>query len=293
MINNVIESRNNKRIVLCEWHADEPQAVLVLAHGAAEHIYRYKHFANFLASNGITVIGYNQIGHGDNRAHNHEGVYFGPEDGANTLVNDFEDVCLAVYRRYTHLPLFVMGHSMGSMVVRGFAIQTKLMVNGIIICGTLHPDNKTLTGGSFLANLICKTFGKDKYSKRLNKIAFGNLEQIISVNEENIKNYKADKNCGNMFANKSIYDLIQLMKRITSPINISQMLKTNYFIISGQEDAFSHKTKDLQPFLEQLKRDNFVYQTKFYPNMKHEILNEKDNAVVYEDILNFIRNHDQ
>ena len=42
----------------------EPRAVIVIAHGMAEHSGRYDHFARFLAENGFAVYMNDHAGHG-------------------------------------------------------------------------------------------------------------------------------------------------------------------------------------------------------------------------------------
>ena len=42
----------------------EVRAVLQIAHGVAEHIYRYAPFMEFLAENGFVVVANDHLGHG-------------------------------------------------------------------------------------------------------------------------------------------------------------------------------------------------------------------------------------
>ena len=43
----------------------EVRAVLQIAHGVAEHIYRYAPFMEFLANHGFVVVANDHLGHGD------------------------------------------------------------------------------------------------------------------------------------------------------------------------------------------------------------------------------------
>ncbi|MDL2211441.1 alpha/beta hydrolase [Erysipelotrichaceae bacterium OttesenSCG-928-M19] len=289
MIEKIIKNRFNREIVLYCWQVEKPQAVLVLAHGASEHIHRYAKFAQYLKEQGIMVIGYNHLGHAENKIELKEGVFFAQENGHQLLVSDLEDVCLFAYQQYTDLPLIVMGHSMGSLIVRNWAIKSKLLVDGLIICGSLHPSPTLIKSGLLFAKAQIKLFGKYHLSNILNKIAFGSLEKRISYNQENVINYKNDPECGQQFSNQAIYDLMQLMNDIIDDNKIKQSLKTKYFIISGSDDPFSNKTKQLDLYLNSLKRYGFNYSYKFYQNMKHEILNEENKEIVFEDIVAFIR----
>ena len=52
-------------IVVYEWKADQPKAVVFLVHGLGEHAGRYDHVAERLNSWGFAVRSYDQYGHGE------------------------------------------------------------------------------------------------------------------------------------------------------------------------------------------------------------------------------------
>ena len=87
------------------------QAGLIIVHGIAEHGARYRHAAEALARRNIASFVYDQRGHGESL-------------GTRTHIGDFAqfaaDLGLVgqnVQQRFPDLPLFVWGHSMGSVVV--------------------------------------------------------------------------------------------------------------------------------------------------------------------------------
>ncbi|MEO1440725.1 MAG: alpha/beta hydrolase, partial [Chloroflexota bacterium] len=56
---------DNLRIHTETWlPADDPRAVIVISHGAAEHIGRYAHVAARFVAEGYAVYGYDHRGHG-------------------------------------------------------------------------------------------------------------------------------------------------------------------------------------------------------------------------------------
>ena len=55
---------DNTEIYVHSWCVDEPKAVILLAHGMAEHSMRYAGFAEFLNANGISFYCHDQRGHG-------------------------------------------------------------------------------------------------------------------------------------------------------------------------------------------------------------------------------------
>lgn len=285
----IVRTRDNCEIIVSEFKASKTKAIFIIVHGASEHFKRYYDFASFLQKNNILCAGYDLLGHGINRDEKAKGIYFASENGEKKLVNDLEDVVLHYYTHYPKIPIFIFGHSMGSLILRSFAINTRLLVDGIILCGSLQPSDNKIKNGLRLAKIITKLKGKKNVSKLLNSMTFSkNIEKTLSYDNANINNYQKDQYCGDYFTNQAIVDLVTMTKEVIDVNNIRKMLNTNYYIISGKDDPFSDKTKQLEKYINILDISNFQYQYKFYDNAKHEILNEKLKDEVHDDILTFI-----
>ena len=89
----------------------DAKAGLIIVHGIAEHGARYRHVAEALARKNIATFVYDQRGHGES-------------PGTRTHIGDFAEFAAdlrligeSVQQRFAELPLFVWGHSMGSVVV--------------------------------------------------------------------------------------------------------------------------------------------------------------------------------
>ncbi len=108
---------------------DSPRAGLVIVHGIAEHSDRYHHVTAALAGRNIAAFIYDQQGHG---------LFPGPRaDIADfrEFARDLETVGESVRRRFPALPLFVWGHSMGSVVVTLAALDGLRWARGVITTG--------------------------------------------------------------------------------------------------------------------------------------------------------------
>lgn len=118
------------------WTAPSPRAVLVIVHGLAEHSGRYDHVGRHFAGRGWAVYAL------DTRAH-------GRSPGPKVHVGDFdeflEDVrsMVAVAReRHAGLPLFLLGHSQGGLVVLHYALRHPQGLAGVVVTSPLldaHP----------------------------------------------------------------------------------------------------------------------------------------------------------
>jgi acylglycerol lipase len=106
--------------------AHAPKAGLIVVHGLAEHADRYGDIAGTFASRGISCFVYDQHGHGQ-------------RPGVRTHVERFDDfvadlytVGSAIHARQPQLPLFVWGHSMGTIVATLAALQPPAWLRGVI-----------------------------------------------------------------------------------------------------------------------------------------------------------------
>jgi alpha-beta hydrolase superfamily lysophospholipase len=106
--------------------APAPRAALIIVHGMAEYADRYRDIATGFADCGISTFVFDQRGHGDDP---------GPRthvDRFDDFVDDLMEVIAEIRRRYPGLPLFLWGHSMGSMVVTLAAMRQGAGLRGVI-----------------------------------------------------------------------------------------------------------------------------------------------------------------
>ena len=82
--------------------AGKCRAVLQIIHGMTEFIERYEPFAEYLAANGILVVGHDHIGHGQSVLSRRDWGYFAPGNPAGILLQDI------------HQPGFLFGNRLRS-----------------------------------------------------------------------------------------------------------------------------------------------------------------------------------
>lgn len=121
------------------------QAGVIIVHGIAEHSARYRHVAAALSDRNIASFVYDQRGHGEypgTRTHVADFVHF---------ANDLQLIGANVQARFSGLPLFAWGHSMGSIIVTLAAIQGAGWSRGFITTGCAldaMPKLKGLAGAA-------------------------------------------------------------------------------------------------------------------------------------------------
>jgi alpha-beta hydrolase superfamily lysophospholipase len=112
------------------------RAVLVITHGAGEHIGRYRHFVNTLVPAGFVLAGHDQRGHGKSEGKR------GHIDDWEEYRGDLRRFIDMVGKLYPSLPLFLYGHSMGSLVALDYLIYHQRGLAGAVISGTSVEPKK-------------------------------------------------------------------------------------------------------------------------------------------------------
>ena len=112
----------------------DPQRIVVLVHGYAEHGLRYDHVADVLATLGAVVYAPDHIGHGRS-------------EGERALITDFEHVVddlrtLVTIASDAHpgRTLVMVGHSMGGLLTARYAQRYPESLAGIVFLGAVIGD---------------------------------------------------------------------------------------------------------------------------------------------------------
>ena len=282
------------------WTPDqEVRAVLQLVHGMAEYIDRYHDFATFLTGYGFAVIGHDHLGHGSSVTSQEKLGFFAESEGDVIVVDDMHLITEEAMRRYPGLPVFILGHSMGSFMVRKYLTRFSEPLQGAIIMGTgFYPKALTVTGVA-LAKLTCSVKGGMSRSKMLAGLATGQNNKPFapnrtefdwfSRNEENIDRYVADPLCGFMFTSSAYKDFFTVLRQLAEKQDFDKIRKDLPILItSGELDPVggADACRKVEAELKETGINDVTL--KLYPGDRHEILNELDRNQVYQDILSWM-----
>ncbi len=285
-------SRGEGEVFSRLWAPENPRAILMIAHGMAEHSARYDAFARHLANEGWVVCMNDHIGHG--RSSGPKG-FFAEENGWDCVVKDLRALLIEVKRQYPKLPVCMMGHSMGSFLTREYITRWGDELSGCVICGTMGK-NPALAGGLALAKLQCKVKGPKSPGKLLDKMSTGGFYKKIpgavnefawlSLNEQNCIDYKNDPLCGCLFTASAFRDMFSGVQAVTGAQWANRVPKNlPIYVVAGAEDPVGANGQGPSEVARWL-RDAGVQDVtlKLYDNMRHEILNETNRAAVFRDI---------
>lgn len=142
-----------------EWIPDgKVAAVLQMCHGMVEHIDRYDEFARFLAEKGYYVVGHDHLGHGKSVTSKDKLGFFHESKGNTYVIGDIHHLRKITKKKYKDVPYFMLGHSMGSFLLRQYLGLYGDGISGAIVMGTGSKSNLLLTAGKVLCRIIA--FGK-------------------------------------------------------------------------------------------------------------------------------------
>lgn len=284
----------------------EIKATLLIVHGMSEHSGRYAEFAQFLADNGVLVATYDQLGHGQTVKDKYELGFIDEKHPVQALCKDVIIMANKLKEKAQSLtdrpiPHYIMGHSMGSFVVRTVLTHHAMSFNGAILMGTGNSfgfvHHLALSGLGFLNFLNAKK-PNPTFAQALNQYLLGQIRSPISAspfawlseNTDNIREFEADPLCGFVFTNNGWLALQGLVKKAINPAWYAHTpTDFSILLVSGKDDPVGNMGQDIAHLQDELIKHGKTTTALLYPNMRHEPLHETDKEKVYHDILNWLK----
>ncbi|AKU79983.1 alpha/beta hydrolase [Spiroplasma turonicum] len=276
-----------------------PKGIFQIIHGSCGHILFYKDFIKYLNSNNYIVIGFDLRGHGKTCNENNK-RFFSEIDGWTKIVNDVKTINDYIRINYKGLKIFVLGHSLGSFVLRGFISKYNSLINGCIMTGTGYYGKWFLKHRKKLATHNQIKYGNYHFDEQVWKISYKPLNkkfekegntglEWLSINKQNISEAINDPLSGGIFTSAAFKDLFTGLLEIQNTKNI-KAINNNLpiLILSGVEDSVGDFGKGIIKLNNLYKKYNLNTSYKLYKEMRHDILFENNNKLVYKDILSFI-----
>ena len=275
----------------------QPKAVVQLIHGIAEHIARYDDFATFLTAHGYVVAADDHMGHGGSIGSGVKGYFCG---GWLSAVEDEKRLHDEMQKQYPELPYYFLGHSMGSFLLRTYLYTYPDAADKAIISGTGWEDPMKVRLGLLVCRMEEKRVGETNVSPLVTKLMFGSynraFEPVTSPNawicsdEAVVAAYDADPYCGFDATVGLARDLLTGVRMNEQTENLEKMNKQlPVLFVSGCKDPVGNMAKGVLRCIDAFKRSGMKDITiKLYPDGRHEMLNERNKAEVYQDILDWL-----
>lgn len=285
--------------VLVAMPAQTPRAIVQLVHGMCEYKERYIPFMQFLTEQGYVVVIHDHRGHGQSVKSADDLGYF-YEGGYKAAIDDAHAVTELIKARYPSLPLYLFGHSMGSMIVRSYAKRYDHELAGLIVCGC-PSYNVGSSIGQRVAARAAKQHGDHYRSAKIQQLAFGNYNRRFANPQSPnawvcsdtavVARYDADPLCNFIFTANGFYNLFGVMQDAYSRDGW-QMAHPQMpvWFISGADDPCLISPRKFAAAIENMRKVGYTDVTaRLYPDMRHEILNETEKQTVWDDIAAKLR----
>ena len=282
--------------ILCV-ESENPKGIVQISHGMAENKERYLPLMEFFSEHGYTAVMHDHRGHGKSvRQQEDLGYFYNGKEKA--IVEDLHQITLWIKEEYPNLPVYLLGHSMGTLVARNYIKKYDNEIKKLILTGP-PCKNPAVDIGLLLAKIQKKIKG-DKYrSKEIQKMEFGPFDKIfqgepksawICSDREIVDKYNQSDLCGFTFTTDAFEGLFLLMKGTYS--KKGWLLKNEQLpvlFLGGEKDPCIGNGRKFVQEMQFLKQVGYKNVTgKIYSNMRHEILNEKGKEAVYENILSYL-----
>ena len=287
-----------------EWTPEgEIIGVVQIVHGMMEFIDRYEPFALFLCGKGYAVVGHDHLGHGASVFSEEKYGYFAMKGGNRALISDMRQLQRITQEKYPHLPYFMFGHSMGSFLTRQYICMHAKKLDGAILSGTGYHSAVEAETGKLLCRLIARFKGWTYRSKLITAITIGGYNKRfepaktkadwLTRDEAIVNAYIADSRTHHMFTLNAYYNMFVGLKYIALRSNLEKIPYTfPVLFVSGAMDPVGNFGAGVRKAAAQMKSTGMKdIGCIFYPNDRHEILNELDREQVYKDIWAWIEKH--
>ncbi len=300
---HTFKTEDNINIVYYKHTAEKPKANIIIVHGMAEHAQRYDNFAYFLTENSFNVYAYDQRGHGKTAGNIDKQGFFADKNGWKKVTADLKKMIEIVKADYPDLPVFLLGHSMGTFVTRTYIADYEDSVRGVILSGTTGSAGLLGKIGIALTNIIMLFKKKDSPSPLMDSLSFGDFNKAFKPNrtkfdwlsrdEKQVDKYVNDPYCGAVFSVGFYNDMMKGLEYVNKPETANKVRKDlPLYLFAGDKDPVSKNGKQVKEVFEMYKNAGIKdISMKLYEGARHETLNETNRDEVYNDVLSWLSNH--
>ncbi|MCI9417466.1 MAG: alpha/beta hydrolase [Eubacterium sp.] len=292
------------KIHAVKWMPDTGRytAILQITHGMQEYIERYREFAEYLTAKGVFVVGHDHLGHGESVSDPREYGFFREKHPSDALISDMHTLRKLIQKEDSDTPYFMLGHSMGSYMLRKYITLHHRNLHGAVIVGAGCMPDAVMKLGMMICRFLGRRRGWHYRSPLVKKMSFMGPYQKYDVTGQKIENnwltkdlkiarkYYKDPKCRFDFTVNGYYGLMEAVWYDNQKKHIERIPKDfPLLLLSGDKDPVGDMGKGVRKSFHQYQQAGLTdVSLKLYKNDRHELLNETDRKDVYEDIFTWI-----
>ena len=258
------------------WKAgSKPEAVIVIAHGAAEHAGRYERFAAALSAQGFETWAIDHRGHG--RSPGPKGLGDTGAGKWDGLIDDIAQLVREARRAVPHAPVILFGHSMGAFAAQHFCTKYSASIDAVVLSGSTYFDLpaelRELPAFNFNAAFQPERTPYDWLSRDLAEV----------------DKYIADPLCG--FEAVAPVFTADDLRHLSAPSALAQIRPDlPVLLLAGDMDPLNGKLALLNVLQQKLREAGVQHiDTLYYEGGRHEMLNELNRDQVMADVIKWLK----
>ena len=255
------------------WLPDgEPRAILAIVHGIGEHSGRYQNVVDHLVPRGYGVYGFDHRGHGRSPGPR------GHVDAWGDFVEDVDAFLRLVAAQQPGRPLFLLGHSLGGLIVLDYVLHYPDTVQGVIASGPALAQ----TGASPLLMALARIMSR--IAPRLT-LDTGLDATAISRDPAVVEAYKQDPLVHGKATARFGAEMDAAMKRTSSR---AAELRLPLLILHGGEDRLvpAEASRDFFERVTFADKERHEYEGGY-----HESHNDIEKERVLADLADWLERH--
>lgn len=275
----------------------EIKGLVQIVHGMAEYAARYKPLMEFFSANGYLAFGHDHLGHGLTATDTADLGYIPLKGGADRMITYTIETAEYFTAKHPDKPLFVMGHSMGSFIVRCVLARSSGLYKATVLSGTGYAVPGAALGRAFVI-YRSRTRGEKTYSDGAYKMVFGKYNKKtanrtaydwICRDNSVVDEYLADEYCGFPFTVSALAVMMDLNMGCNSAKTFAATPKSQpVLLLSGTDDPVGDYGRGVQNVYKAYKKNGLEHvEFKLYPGARHEVVNELNKAEVMQDMLDW------
>ncbi len=262
-----------------------PRGVVQISHGVAEHGPRYDRLAAALTAAGYAVYAHDHRGHGSSISDQVTLGGFGAA-GWSGLVADLVALGDRIHGEQLDLPLFLVGHSMGSFALQEAILDRSDLYAGAVLSGSTALDVFTAGLAEAGGDSVDLTAFNAGFEQRTGY-------EWLSRDEAEVDKYVADPLCGFDLDPETIPALFGSAARLGDPEALAGIRSDlPILLVSGDADPLAGGGQ-LVEVLGQRYRDAGVTDVtvRLFPGARHEIFNETNRDEITAYVIDWLADH--
>ena len=256
------------------WEPEKPEAIILAIHGGLAHAGDYVTPALFFQEKGIATAAY------DLRGHKQEKTYI---KNFQQFLDDTELFLQWCNQKYKDLPVFIMAHSMGSLIATHFGILSKMKpfgVKGFILSSPYYQNAVKVAPimipiVKILGNLIPKMV-----------IPSPDITDFLTHDPKITKRHRQDETNGLRSAKPTMRfgsELLKAQKWVSE--NITSWHHPLFAVVAGDDQVAD--ADEAERLLKSIDSKHLAYL--FHPDNYHENYNERNREETFTQIHDWMK----